>query len=907
MKHINPVCLSKIFKKIALFLFLFSAFDFAYGQCPVPFPKGDIDSTLRNVPIATVVTRNDITYFGSGIPVSGDSLSISQQPAHGTLTILNDSTIVYTPNPGFVGTDFYIYTICNPCGNCAQASVSIEVNPYCPPPVANADYYTVYNNVPSTLNVTSNDRNVAAGPLTLTILRNPRHGTAVVSGGAVNFTCTQAGYTGTDTFVYLIRDTCTGRNTDSAYVYLNVITCHTVIAANDTFSVQQQSSASVDLAANDQYSNGYGNVTVTLLNGPKFGSTVSVSGSVLTYTGGALGFGIDTLKYQICTDCGCDTALAIVRVTKKPCSKPVATPDIEYAGYSVNCVSVFNILLNDTLPINGGTPVVTLLTPAQYGTATIVNDMLHYTCTDSTRAGQGETLIYSVCNACYCDTNSVIINITHYPCNGLNPAINPDTVSVCRNYSVVVDVTANDVSQQGFPVTVAAITGQGAHGTATIVSGSSIKFTPDSNFCGTDYFVYQACDNGSPSLCNLATVTVNVQCCNDAPVILNTAHNPADTLHVSVYEDSSITYCFTYTYLDSPQVYIASIGASLDTVHAVSTTPGTNPCITIAVPTNSRTQQSVPVVICSETPACDTVLVIISIIPINHAPVALNDSIHYNWSTACSSTNVLINDSDIDPGDHLTITSFQSTTANGGHITQIGDSTFCYTADSSFTGIDTFSYVVCDTSHVCDTAYVFVTVPIQARNDETVINQDSTVLISVLSNDTRAAGETVTICSAPLHGIVTIDSVGGVHYTPVHDYPVDPIGSDTVSFIGMDSFCYTICVTVDSITTCANAEVYVMILPKARFAIPQGISPNGDGINDKFFIASVDQYPLSQLLVYNRYGDEVWRNDGDGYQNDFDGTWKKNGQPLPDGSYWYIFKFNDGVTHDRMGYIVIQR
>jgi hypothetical protein len=41
--------------------------------------------------------------------------------------------------------------------------------------------------------------------------------------------------------------------------------------------------------------------------------------------------------------------------------------------------------------------------------------------------------------------------------------------------------------------------------------------------------------------------------------------------------------------------------------------------------------------------------------------------------------------------------------------------------------------------------------------------------------------------------------------------------------------------------------------------------------------------------------------------NDFNGTWKKNGQPLPDGSYWYIFKFNDGVTSDRMGYIVIQR
>ncbi|MCW3124793.1 MAG: hypothetical protein JWO03_451, partial [Bacteroidetes bacterium] len=54
-------------------------------------------------------------------------------------------------------------------------------------------------------------------------------------------------------------------------------------------------------------------------------------------------------------------------------------------------------------------------------------------------------------------------------------------------------------------------------------------------------------------------------------------------------------------------------------------------------------------------------------------------------------------------------------------------------------------------------------------------------------------------------------------------------------------------------------------------------------------------------------GDEVWRNETDGYQNDFDGTWKKNGQPLPDMSYWYIFKFNDGIHADRMGYIIIER
>jgi gliding motility-associated-like protein len=274
----------------------------------------------------------------------------------------------------------------------------------------------------------------------------------------------------------------------------------------------------------------------------------------------------------------------------------------------------------------------------------------------------------------------------------------------------------------------------------------------------------------------------------------------------------------------------------------------------------------------------------------------------------CSSVNVLADDYDIDPGDHITISSYSTTTSNGGSVSQIGDSIFCYTADSSFAGVDTFHYTICDTSNKCTGAYVIVIVPVQARNDEGLTKQDSTIYINVTANDTRTGGEYISLCSQPVHGAIAIDSGNIIQYTPVHDYPVDPITADTnATQNGVDSFCYTLCNILNGDTVCANAEVYVMILPKAAFYIPQGISPNGDGVNDVFVIASANEFPLSQLLVYNRYGDEVWRNDGDGYVNDFNGTWKKNGQPLPDGSYWYIFKFNDGVTSDRMGYIVIQR
>ena len=911
MKHINYACLSLLFKKIAFLSFLLLVINFSYAQCPVPFAEVGLDSTLRNVPVSTVVTRNVQVSSGSSVQITGDSLAIFQTPVHGTIVILNDSTIQYTPAAGFVGTDYYIFTICNSCGNCIQATVSIEVRPYCPGPVAVADHYTVYNSssLPSTLPVTSNDQNIAGGTLVLSILHQASHGTATVSGNQIIYTSTQSGYVGPDTLVYLEQDSCPGgANADSAFVYLNVITCQPIVAVNDTYTVQQQATLTADLAANDQNVIGFGSARVTLLNNPKFGGIASVSGTVITYTAGAAGYGSDSIRYQICTDCGCDTVYALFNVTQKPCTRPVAVPDTVYAGYASNCTSAFNILANDTFPINGGAFTVSLVSTPSLGTATITNGVLHYSCIDSTHAGQTDDLKYAICNSCYCDTGTVTINITHFPCNGLAPVVNPDSAAVCLDHCTQVNVISNDYSPQGLVVNVQSVTTQAIHGIATISGNSTVSYCPNRGFIGTDVFSYQACDNGNPSLCNTATVAVTVLNCTAAPVILNSAGQPADTLHVSVLEDSGRIYCFTYTQLDSPEVYVASIGTSLDTIVPTSSTPGTDPCVYIAAPNNSRATQSVRVVICNEVPTCDTVLLIISVIPVDHAPVADVDTIRYNWSSSCSSVNILANDYDIDPGDHITITSYSAATANGGTISQIGDSTFCYTADSFFAGIDTFQYTICDSSGKCTNAYVVVVIPVQVRNDQGLTKQDSTIYINVTANDTRTNGEYISLCSQPQHGTVVIDSGNIMQYIPVHDYPVDPIETDTnATQNGVDSFCYTLCNIISGDTICANAEVYVMILPKAAFYIPQGISPNGDGVNDVFVIASANEFPLSQLLVYNRYGDEVWRNDGDGYQNDFNGTWKKNGQPLPDGSYWYIFKFNDGVTHDRLGYIVIQR
>ncbi len=88
--------------------------------------------------------------------------------------------------------------------------------------------------------------------------------------------------------------------------------------------------------------------------------------------------------------------------------------------------------------------------------------------------------------------------------------------------------------------------------------------------------------------------------------------------------------------------------------------------------------------------------------------------------------------------------------------------------------------------------------------------------------------------------------------------------------------------------------------------IPEGFSPNGDGLNDRFVVVGIGQYPDNELVVFNRQGVEVLHRVN--YGNDWDGRPEKGGVAggeLPEGTYYYIFKY--GTSGIRKGYVYINR
>lgn len=91
-----------------------------------PVAVVDVGRVLAGLSEAIDVVSNDFDSDGS---VVYSSIQIAQQPANGTVTVLNDGRIVYTPNAGFSGTDVFAYTIADNLGaRSAPAIVTVTVN-----------------------------------------------------------------------------------------------------------------------------------------------------------------------------------------------------------------------------------------------------------------------------------------------------------------------------------------------------------------------------------------------------------------------------------------------------------------------------------------------------------------------------------------------------------------------------------------------------------------------------------------------------------------------------------------------------------------------------------------------------------------------------------------------------------
>jgi hypothetical protein len=162
------------------------------------------------------VPRNSISQpldvLANDFQLAGNPLTIDSLNTIGTLGMVPPPTnnqITYTPPSGFIGFDTFSYTVRDQFGNLATASVVVNVKFQSNVPIALDDIYGVpTNSVDRPLAVLDNDITSVNGGLSITSVSAGTSGgvISVVGGGqSIRYT-PQAGFTGTEQFLYTIQD-----------------------------------------------------------------------------------------------------------------------------------------------------------------------------------------------------------------------------------------------------------------------------------------------------------------------------------------------------------------------------------------------------------------------------------------------------------------------------------------------------------------------------------------------------------------------------------------------------------------------------------------------------------------------------------------------------------------------------
>jgi len=120
-------------------------------------------------------------------------------------------------------------------------------------------------------------------------------------------------------------------------------------------------------------------------------------------------------------------------------------------------------------------------------------------------------------------------------------------------------------------------------------------------------------------------------------------------------------------------------------------------------------------------------------------------------------------------------------------------------------------------------------------------------------------------------------------------------------------------VLIDPISGC-ESSVRLAVSPDLTgcgiLEIPDGFSPNGDGVNDTFDMDNVSIiYPDFEIEIFNRYGNIVYK--GNASTSPFNGKANQSrlvgSGDLPVGVYYYIFNFNNGTDKPKQGSFYLSR
>lgn len=701
------------------------------------FPSAIYDEVYGNctgVGINPLVNDSD--------PDIGDVLTVCgfDQPANGTVTQSGD-ILYYMPNPGYYGTDEFLYTICDGNGGTAQANIIVHVSQCNSAPVASDDYYTSLCDK-IFMYVLDNDYD-NEGSITICDYTQPSSGTILFYDTYFSF-IPAASYNGPVSFTYTVCDA--DGLTSIATVAIDVEQCNLPPVANDDSYTSTCEKIWMYVLDNDNDPDG-GQYICNHTN-PNVG-TLYFYDTFFTYIPEAGYNGAVTFTYTLCDPAGLQSE-ATVTIDVYCNQNPTPQPD----SYNATCEKFdMYVMDNDSDPDGGFLTICDYTEPA---TGSLIFNTTFFSYIPPAEFTGPVTFTYSLCDE-YGGTASTTVTI-YVDCGCVNPIM-----EVCTAPLQGIELCPDFCNLSG-PYTLTNV-----HSTWDCSINQSdngcVTYMPLPGFFGVDVVTLDACDEFGN--CDTYVINVTVGDCN-------TVNPPQANLDV-------FNVACEATTIDVLANDINPGGGALTICDFTAVNVGTllfnNNTFTYTPPTGLVGLVSFSYTVCNEAGESAQAMV----------------TINYN----CTCQDVVQYEECIGPQTQLLMCpqicslndyTFTNATSTYHCSLTIMDQCVQFIAVPGFYGQDIVTLTACDNVGNClDVEYeIFVgdcnpaDAPVAIYDN--VSGGCNLLFIDVTANDLSPTGDDISICEfdQPTYGTVVLIN-GQFQYTP------------SPGFNGTDEFLYTLC------------------------------------------------------------------------------------------------------------------
>jgi hypothetical protein len=722
-----------------------------------PVAVDDSVTARSGASVPVQVTVNDFDPDGEAIAVASVGV-----PGHGSVAIGTATTVVYTPEPGYVGIDEFEYTIVDGSGQTASASVIIELlapGSTNKPPVGVADTVETGAGVPVIVDVLLNDVDPERDALRIGGFSPPQSvgqatlGQVTETVGpsglpALRFEPTE-GFEGTALFTYRPVDALEAVG-DDVEVRVEVARVgdpnRPPVVRPDAVRLRRDVTTPVPVLVNDSDPDG-DTLSLAVIEPLPAGLEVDVRGEQLAITARAGAGSLVPFTYTVDDGNGHvvrGSVLVSVIDDVEPNRPPVVSADTDkvVVGQSV----VVDVVANDVDPDGDPLTVVSVTQPSdatgqaivfsreqiQFTPAPLLDEAdqatarFTYTVTD----GNGHEVVGDV-------TVTVLPEPLAEP-----PFARDDSTFTFVDVPVTVDVLRNDGDPSGGRPSLAGRPGCPSGGVATVTADSQVRYDPPPGRSGAFRCTYEVTNARGLTASASIIVSVREPAITNLPPIANT-----DSLTVEVGRTASIDVIANDSDPDGPNAALELVSS---TAPVLGTATREGRVITFVAGTQTGNATINYQVADAEGAVSLGRLRVTVTDRANQAPIAVPDTLTIFGPATPQQFNVLANDTDPDEtAGGLTVVS--ASRVSGDAVVSLTGSVVTISPPANFVGQVVATYTIRDGLGLTATSNVVLTVqkplnrPPDARDDAADVVNGGSVTVPVLLNDSDPDGDSLSV------------------------------------------------------------------------------------------------------------------------------------------------------------------